>query len=70
MLEPGREPFLLPTEELYDGEGVPIDCAPHPTMKLQIPWPRPLAEGSFLRRKTTKEKAAKTKREYAGNAQP
>lgn len=70
VLEPGREPFLLPAEELYDGEGVPIDCAPHPTMKLQIPWPRPLAEGSFLRRKTTKEKAAKTKREYAGDAQP
>ncbi len=70
VLEPGQEPFFLPAEELYDGEGMPIDCAPHPTMKLQIPWPRPLAEGSFLRRKTTKGKALETGRESTGNRQP
>ena len=55
VLEPGKPPFLLTVEELYDGEGAPLEAAPHPLMKLQVPYPRPLAAGSYLRRKTGEE---------------
>ena len=52
VLEPGKPPFLLTIEELYNGEGEAIEAAPHPMMKLQIPFTRPLATGSYLRRRT------------------
>ena len=51
-LEPGRPPFLLPVTELYDGAGEPVEAAPHPLMRLQVPYPRPLVVGSYLRRRT------------------
>ena len=51
-LEPGGPPFPLPARELYDGEGTPIEAAPHPLMRVQLPYPRPLAVGSYLRRRT------------------
>lgn len=50
VLEPGRPPFPLPVNELYDGEGRPIDAAPHPTMICRVPFSRPVVPGSILRR--------------------
>lgn len=49
VLEPGQKPFLMTATELLDGEGEPILVAPHAAMKLQIPFERPLQNGSLLR---------------------
>ena len=51
VLLPGESPLALTVTELYDGEGEPIDSAPHPTMALQLPYDRPLPLGCYLRRK-------------------
>ncbi len=51
VLEPGEKPFLLQADILYNGEGEPIQSAPHAAMKLQIPFERPLKVGSLLRKK-------------------
>lgn len=50
-LEPGRPPFEVPVAAMWDGEGVPIVAAPHPTMAVSIPFDRPLTPGSLLRRR-------------------
>lgn len=50
-LEPRHEPFLLTADELYDGEGNPIESAPHPTMTVKIPFGRPVKPGALLRMK-------------------
>lgn len=50
-LEPGHAPFPVPADELYDGDGAPIDSAPHPMMTVQIPFERPVAPGAVLRMK-------------------
>ncbi len=49
VLEPDEKPFLMKVNELFDGEGEPISVAPHAAMKLQIPFERPLKNGSLLR---------------------
>ncbi len=51
VLEPDRKPFLMQVNALYNGDGEPIDSAPHAAMKLQIPFERPLKVGSLLRKK-------------------
>lgn len=48
-LEAGSPPFIVKTDELYDGEMNPIDNAPHPTMKIRIPFEREIKAGSLLR---------------------
>ena len=52
-LEPQSAPFSVPTDELFDGEGNPIESAPHPTMTVRIPFPREIRRGSLLRMKQT-----------------
>jgi putative protease len=47
---PNRE---LRVEELFDGDGGPIDSAPHPCQTVYIPCPFPPAEYSLLRRCST-----------------
>ena len=49
VLEPGCKPFALTVENLQDEEGNTIEAAPHPMMKLSIPFPRPLTPGTLLR---------------------
>jgi putative protease len=49
VLEPGQKPFLMTATKLLNGEGEPICVAPHAAMKLQIPFDRPLQNGSLLR---------------------
>lgn len=51
-LEPRSMPFTLVADEMYDGDGNPIDSAPHPMMTVKIPFERPLKVGALLRMKT------------------
>ncbi len=50
-LEAGSVPFKISANELYDGEGNAIESAPHPMMKIKIPFKRPIKVGSMLRMK-------------------
>lgn len=50
VLEAGKEPFTLSVTTLADGDGTPIEAAPHPTMLCRIPCERPVEAGSLLRR--------------------
>ncbi|MCI8496797.1 MAG: U32 family peptidase [Clostridiales bacterium] len=50
VLCPGQEPFYMTMDEMQNGEGEPIDVAPHPTMRVTVPFDRPLPKGSLLRR--------------------
>ena len=51
-LEPKSSPVIITANELFDGKGNPIDSAPHPMMKIKIPFERPLKKGSLLRMKS------------------
>lgn len=50
-LEPKARPFTVKADELYDENGNEIDVAPHPMMKIKIPFSRPVKAGSLLRMK-------------------
>lgn len=52
-LVPSQPPVLLQAADLRDGEGVKIDCTPHPDMPLSIACAHPLPVGSLLRKKRT-----------------
>lgn len=51
-LEPKNAPFEVGTEKLYNESGNLIDSAPHPMMKIKIPFERPVKSGALLRMKT------------------
>lgn len=51
-LEPLSEPFEVRADSLYNGDGMPIETAPHPMMTVKIPFSRPIKAGSMLRMKT------------------
>lgn len=48
-LEPSNQPFFVTADILYDINKNPIDVAPHPMMKVMIPYDRPIKKGSLLR---------------------
>ena len=50
-LEAGSEPFALPTDALYDKNGVLIESANSPMMTIKIPFSRKIKTGSMLRMK-------------------
>ena len=50
-LSPQEEPFKVTAEQLYDGDGNAIESAPHPMMKIKIPYEKPVKVGSMLRMK-------------------
>lgn len=50
-LEAGSVPFTVSTDSLFDESGAPIDSAPHPMMKIKIPFEREVKSGSMLRMK-------------------
>ena len=50
-LEPMSEPFEIIADMLYDGDGNPIESAPHPMMTIKIPCDRRVKVGSMLRMK-------------------
>ena len=49
VLEPGSKPFVFTPEVLYDEEMQPLESANHPMMRVYIPYPEPLKEGTLLR---------------------
>ena len=51
-LEPKTAPTIIFANELFDGSGNPIESAPHPMMKIKIPYERPIKKGSLLRMKS------------------
>ncbi len=51
-LEPHCAPFTFTAYEIFDCENNPIDCAPHPMMRVLIPYERPIAVGALLRMKS------------------
>ena len=53
ILEPGKRPEAFIVRGMTDAQGNEIDAAPHPTMKVCVPYPRPLTMGAFLRRSLT-----------------
>ncbi len=50
-LIPHEPPLALSADILLDGDGQPVESAPHPTMALRIPFDRPLPIGSYLRKR-------------------
>ncbi len=48
-LEPHNIPFLFTVTEMFDSSNEPISVAPHPTMTVKIPYPKPVAVGALLR---------------------
>ncbi|MCL2055735.1 MAG: U32 family peptidase [Oscillospiraceae bacterium] len=51
LLEPGKMPEAFIVKELRDGEGEPIETANHPMMAVRVPYPSPVRQGSFLRKR-------------------
>lgn len=51
-LEPHTTPFTFTADELFNEKGEAIDCAPHPMMKVLIPYERPITKGALLRMKS------------------
>ena len=50
VLEPGREPYLLPLDDIFDADGLPITSAPHPAMRVRLRTNVPVSPGAILRR--------------------
>lgn len=50
-LEPNTAPFFVTADNLFDGDGNPIDSAPHPMMTVKIPFSHPVKSGALLRMK-------------------
>ena len=51
-LEPHRAPFTFTVSEMFNDKKESIAVAPHPMMKVLIPFDRPLKKGSLLRMKS------------------
>jgi putative protease len=51
VLEPGREPYTVPLDRIFDEEGNPIEAAPHATMRVLLDTDTPIAPGALLREK-------------------
>lgn len=50
VLEPKGRPEAFTIEAILDGEGQPVDNAPHPMMAVRIPFHRPVKPGAIIRR--------------------
>ena len=51
-LEPHCAPFTFTVTQMFNEKGEGIETAPHPMMKVLIPFERPLKKGSLLRMKS------------------
>ena len=51
MLRAGQAALYRFANTLFDGDGNEIEVAPHPMMKLKIPFDRPVKPGAMLRMK-------------------
>ena len=50
ILEPGKQPYNLPLDELFDKEGHPLEVAPHPMMRVFLKTEVDVPAGAILRR--------------------
>lgn len=50
VLEPGRAPFVLKVEKMYDEWNNEIVSAPHAMQKVYIPFEKAIKKGAFLRK--------------------
>ena len=50
VLEPGKQPYNLPLDELFDEEGQPLEAAPHPMMRVFLKTAADVPAGAILRR--------------------
>ena len=50
LITPGRRPVRFPVTDLRDGEGTPLNCAPHAMMELHMSLPDKARRLSILRR--------------------
>lgn len=50
ILEPGKQPYNLPLDELFDEEGQPLEVAPHPMMRVFLKTEVDVPAGAILRR--------------------
>lgn len=55
VLEAGKAPYEITVQELYDAEGVPLESAPHPMMRVLVRCERTVAPGAILRRERKME---------------
>lgn len=55
VLEAGKAPYEITVQELYDAEGVPLESAPHPMMRVWVRCARTVAPGAILRRERKME---------------
>ena len=51
VLEPGKEPYEITVNKLFNHDGEPVEVAPHPMETLYLPVERPIVPGALLRRK-------------------
>ena len=52
VLEPGKEPYSITLDRIFDEAGEPIESANHAAMTVLLETDRPIAEGAILRRRT------------------
>jgi len=50
VLEPQKQPYLIPLDDFCDGDGNPIDSAPHAMMTVLLKTDQPIAKGAILRK--------------------
>ena len=50
ILEPGKQPYNLPLDELFGEEGQPLEVAPHPMMRVFLKTEVDVPAGAILRR--------------------
>ena len=50
ILEPGQPPYTLTVSELTDGEGQPIEAAPHAMMAFSMACPEQFTQGTIIRK--------------------
>ena len=51
VLEVGKQPYLLPLNEIYDKDWQPIAAAPHAMMTVFVKTEHPVAKGAIFRKK-------------------
>lgn len=50
ILEPGQPPYELTVEDIWNGDGEPVEAAPHAMMPFSIPCDRVFTQGTIIRK--------------------
>ncbi len=51
VMQKGESPFTVTVKNLRNGEGEPVDSAPHPVMRFSFDCDRSVSEGAYLRKR-------------------